>query len=194
MPATDPDRLRRQGVWLESATMVWTAAVAAAAITAGVAASSIALIGLGLESAIEMITSAIIIWQLGGAYREARALRLIGALFLASAAYLAVKSIHDLASDTRSGHSAPGLALAAAALLVLPVLAILKRRTGLALANRALIADSAETGLTAAAAAAALVGTGLYTWLGRWQAVPAAGLAIGAVAAFEGIEILAHRH
>jgi divalent metal cation (Fe/Co/Zn/Cd) transporter len=193
MPATDPDRLRRQGVWLESATMVWTAAVAAAAITAGVAASSIALIGLGLESAIEMITSAIIIWQ-RGAYREARALRLIGALFLASAAYLAVKSIHDLASDTRSGHSAPGLALAAAALLVLPVLAILKRRTGLALANRALIADSAETGLTAAAAAAALVGTGLYTWLGRWQAVPAAGLAIGAVAAFEGIEILAHRH
>jgi hypothetical protein len=73
--------------------MAWTVAVAAVAIVAGVAASSIALIGLGLESVIELMAAAIVIWQLGGgATRERRAMRLIGATFLAGAIYLSVEA------------------------------------------------------------------------------------------------------
>jgi divalent metal cation (Fe/Co/Zn/Cd) transporter len=196
MPEADLGRLRRRGLWLEGTTMAWTVTVAAVAITAGIAASSVALLGLGLESAIEMVAATVVIWQLGGsaADRETRGLRLIAITFLASAAYLLAESIHELASHTHSQHSVPGLAVASAALLVLPVLALLKRRTGHALTSHTLVADANETALTAVAAAAALAGTGLDTWLGWWQAVPAAGLVIAALAAIEGIEAWAHTH
>jgi divalent metal cation (Fe/Co/Zn/Cd) transporter len=196
MPEGDLARLRRRGLWLEGTTIAWTVAVATIAVTAGIAASSIALIGLGLESALEMVAAVIVIWRLrgGAAERESRALRLIAVTFLAGAVYLLVESVHELVSHTHSHHSVPGLAVAAAALAVMPVLAILKRRTGQELTSRTLIADSGETALAAVAAAAVLLGTGLDTWLGWWQAVPAAGLAVAAVAALEGSEIWAHHH
>lgn len=170
--------------------MAWTVAVAAVAIAAGVAASSIAMIGLGLESVIELVAAAIVIWQLGGgAARERGAMRLIGATFLASAVYLTVESIRELVKDDHSGHSTAGLAAAAAALLIMPLLAAGKRRTGRALDSRTLLADADETTLAAAAAAAALAGVGLDTWLGWWWTVPAAGLVIAALACWEGIHI-----
>jgi divalent metal cation (Fe/Co/Zn/Cd) transporter len=175
--------------------MVWTVAVAAVAIAAGIAASSIALIGLGLESVIELLAAAIVIWHLGAdAAREGRAMRLIGATFLAGAAYLSVESIRELAIHDHSGHSAVGLAVAAAALLTMPLLAFEKRRTGRALGSRTLLADAEETTLAAAAAAAALAGVGLDTRLGWWWTVPAAGLVIAALAVREGIHIWRHSH
>jgi divalent metal cation (Fe/Co/Zn/Cd) transporter len=192
MPET-ADRLRRRGRWLAGVTIAWVVTVAVVAIAAGVKASSIALIGLGLESAIELLPAAIVIWQLsGGREREPRAVRLIGVAFLAGAVYLSAESIRDLAGDDRSGKSATGLAAAVAALVVMSLLAVAKRRTGTVLDSRVLAADAAETALTAAAAAAALAGVGLETWLGWWWTVPAAGLAIAAVAAIEAAEILVH--
>jgi len=68
--------------------------------------------------------------------------------FFALAAYLAAESIHDLVTHARPEQSLPGLAVTAAALLVMPGLAVAKRRTGQALGNRTLIADSAETALS----------------------------------------------
>jgi divalent metal cation (Fe/Co/Zn/Cd) transporter len=176
--------------------MALTVGVAAVALTAGIIASSIALIGLGLESAIGLLASGIVVWQLrgGGEDRDTRAIRLIGMTFLAGAVYLLAESIHELASHTHSEHSAAGIAVAAAALIVLPVLALAKRRAGQALGSRTLIADAAETALSAAAAAAALLGVGLDTWLGWLWAVPAAGLAIAILAFLEAIEIWRHRH
>jgi divalent metal cation (Fe/Co/Zn/Cd) transporter len=78
--------------------------------------------------------------------------------------------------------------VAAAALLVMPALAIAKRRTGRALGNRTLIADSAETAFCALTSAATLLGVGLNTWAGWWWADPAAGLIIAALAVKEGLE------
>jgi divalent metal cation (Fe/Co/Zn/Cd) transporter len=78
--------------------------------------------------------------------------------------------------------------VAAAALLAMPLLAVAKLRTGRALGNRTLIADSAETAFCAYTSAAALLGVGLNTWLGWWQADPIAGLVIAALAVKEGIE------
>ena len=189
-PAGQLARLRRRGFWLEYASMGWMTAEAAVAITAGVLASSVALVGFGLDSVIEFFAAAIVLWQLRGqeAERETRAVRLIGVTFFALAAYLAVAGVRDLTGHARPGESLPGLAVAAAALLVMPALAVAKLRTGRALGNRTLIADSAETAFCAATSAATLLGVGLNSWLGWWQADPIAGLVIAALAVKEGAE------
>jgi divalent metal cation (Fe/Co/Zn/Cd) transporter len=185
-------RLRRRGFALEYATMAWMVAEAAVAITAGVLASSIVLIGFGLDSVIEFFAAVIVIWQLrgevAGQARETRAVRLIGLTFFALAIYLAAESIHDLLTRARAGESAAGLAITAAALIVMPVLAAAKRRTGQAMGNRTLVAESAETFFCAYTSAAALAGVGLNTALGWWWADPAAALVIAALAVKEGLE------
>jgi divalent metal cation (Fe/Co/Zn/Cd) transporter len=188
----EADRLRRRSFALEYATMAWMVAEATVAITAGLLASSIALVGFGLDSVIELLSAAIVIWQLRGEVagqdRETRAVRLIGVTFFALAIYLSAQSIRDLAVQARPGQSVPGLAITAAALIVMPVLALAKRRTGRALGNRTLVADSAETAFCAFTSAAAILGLGLNAWLGWWWADPAAALAIAALAVKEGIE------
>jgi hypothetical protein len=123
-----------------------------------------------------------------GQDRETRAVRLIGVTFFALAAYLTAQSIRDLVTAARPAQSVPGLAVTAAALVVMPVLAIAKRRTGQALGNRTLVADSAETAFCAFTSAAALLGVGLDAWLGWWWADPAAALVIAALAVKEGLE------
>ena len=181
-------RLRQRGFWLEYASMAWMTAEAAVAITAGVIASSIALVGFGLDSVIEFFAAAIVIWQLRGEDRETRAVRLIGVTFFALAAYLAVQGIRDLAGPGRSEQSIPGLAVTAAALVVMPLLAVAKRGTGRALGNRTLIADSAKTAFCAFTSAATLLGVGLNAGLGWWWADPVAALVIAALAVKEGLE------
>ena len=187
-------RLRRRGFWLEYASMTWMMVEAGVAVTAGVIASSIALVGFGLDSVIELFSAGIVVWQLrgDGEERETRAVRLIGVTFFALAAYLAAESIHDLVRHARPEQSVAGLAVTAAALLVMPGLAIAKHRTGQALGNRTLIADSAETAFCAITSAAALIGLGLNAWLGWWWADPAAALVIAALAVKEGTEAWDH--
>ncbi len=185
-------RLRRRGFALEYATMAWMVAEAAVAITAGVLASSIVLIGFGLDSVIEFFAAIIVVWQLrgevAGQQRETRAVRLIAVTFFALAAYLTTESIHELLSRARTGESIAGLAVSAAALVVMPVLAVAKRRTGQAMGNRTLVAESAESFFCAYTSAAALGGVGLNTALGWWWADPAAALVIAALAVKEGLE------
>jgi divalent metal cation (Fe/Co/Zn/Cd) transporter len=192
VPAAEAARLRRRGFRLEYATMGWMVAEATVAITAGLLASSIALTGFGLDSAIELLSATIVIWQLRGEIagqdRQTRAVRLISVTFFALAAYLTAEAIRDLATQARPAQSVPGLAVTAAALIVMPALALAKRRTGKALGNRTLVADSAETAFCAYTSAAALLGLGLNAWLGWWWADPAAALIIAALAVKEGIE------
>ena len=123
----------------------------AVAITAGIAASSIALIAFGLDSVIEFFAAAVVVWQLrdGSSERETRAVHFIGITFFVLAAYLTVEGIHDLITHAKPEVSVPGLVVAAAALLVMPLLAWAKQRTGQALCNRTLIADVAESYLCA---------------------------------------------
>ena len=192
LSATELSRLRRRAFGLEYATMTWMVAEAAIAITAGVITASIALVGFGLDSVIELFSAGVVIWQLRGEIagqdRQTRAVRLIGVTFFALAAYLAAGSIRDLAAGARPGPSVPGLAVAAAALIVMPALAMAKRRTGQALGNRTLVADSAETALCALTAAATLLAVTLSAGPGWWWADPAGALVIAVLAAREGIE------
>ena len=185
-------RLRRRGFALEYFSVAWMIAEAAVAITAGLLAGSIALTGFGLDSLIELASAAIVIWQLRGETigqdRDTRAVRLIGVTFFALAAYLTTESIYDLVTGARPGHSPAGLVITTAALLVMPALAVAKRRTGRALGSRTLVADSAETAFCAYTFAAALLGVALNTWAGWWQADPIAALVIAALAVKEGLE------
>ena len=184
-------RLRRRGFWLEYASMAWMTVEAAVAIISGIIASSIALIGFGLDSVIEFFAAAVVVWQLRGTVseeRETQALRLIGGTFFALAAYLTVESITDLAGQHRPGQSTTGIAVTTAALVVMPLLALAKRRTGQLLGNQALIADAAESAFCALTSAAALIGIGLNAWLGWWWADPAAALVIAGLAVKESIE------
>ena len=133
-------RLTRRGFWLEYASMAWMTVEAAVAITAGIAAASIALLAFGLDSVIEFFAAAIVVWQLrgGSSERETRAVRFIGITFFVLAAYLTVEGIHDLTTHAKPEVSRPGLMVTAAALLVMPLLAWAKQRTGQALGNRTL--------------------------------------------------------
>jgi hypothetical protein len=120
VPAAEAARLRRRGFRLEYATMGWMVAEATVALTAaGLLASSIALTGFGLNSAIELLSATIVIWQLRGEIagqdRQTRAVRLIGVTFFALAAYLTAEAIRDLATRARPAQSIPGLAVTAAA-------------------------------------------------------------------------------
>jgi divalent metal cation (Fe/Co/Zn/Cd) transporter len=182
--------LRRRGFWLEYASMAWMTVEAAAAITAGILASSIALVGFGLDSVIEFAAAAIVVWQLrsDSEERETRAVRLIGVTFFVLAAYLIAEGIRDLVSHARPEQSVLGVTVTAAALVVMPSLAWAKHRTGRALGNRTLIADAAESALCAFTSGAALVGVGLSIWVGWWWADPAAALVIAALAIREGVE------
>ncbi len=188
----DAARLRRRGFWLEYFSIAWMIAEAAVAITAGILASSIALTGFGLDSLIELASAVIVIWQLrgeaAGQDRDTRAVRLVGVTFFALAAYLVAEAIHDLVTTARPGESPAGIAITAAALLVMPALAAAKRRTGRALGSRTLVADSAETLFCAWTSAAALLGLALNASLGWWQADPIAALIIAALAIREGLE------
>jgi divalent metal cation (Fe/Co/Zn/Cd) transporter len=171
--------------------MAWMTVEAAVAITAGIIASSIALVGFGLDSVIEFFAAAVVVWQLRGEgeERETRAVRLIGITFFGLAAYLAAESIHDLITQAPTQQSPAGIAVTAAALVVMPSLAWAKHHTGTALVNRTLIADAAESAFCAYTSAAALLGVGLSTWLGWWWADPVAALVIGALAVKEGLEV-----
>ncbi len=188
--AGEHTRLTRRGFWLEYASMAWMTVEAAVAITAGVIASSIALVAFGLDSVIEFAAAAIVVWRLRGASaeRETRAVRLIGVTFFVLAAYLLADSIHDLIAQARPEASVPGIIVTAAALLVMPLLALAKQRTGWALGNRTLIADAAQSAFCAFTSGAALLGVGLNASLGWWWADPAAALVIAALAVREGIE------
>jgi divalent metal cation (Fe/Co/Zn/Cd) transporter len=171
--------------------MAWMTVEAAVAITSGIIASSIALVGFGLDSVIEFFAAAVVVWQLrgGGEERETRAVRLIGITFFVLAAYLAAEAINDLVSQARPGQSIAGIAVSAAALLVMPSLALAKQRTGKALGNRALAADAAESAFCAFTSGAALLGVGLNAGLGWWWADPVAALVIAALAVREGLEV-----
>lgn len=172
--------------------MGWNTLEAAVALAAGIVAGSIALVGFGLDSAIEVFSASVVIWQMRGAAeeRERRALRLIGFTFFALAAYVGFESLRDLITQSRPETSIPGVLISAAALIVMPTLAWAKRRTGTALGSRTILADAAETLFCAWLAAATLAGLLLNSTFGWWWADPVAGLVIAAFAIKEGREAL----
>jgi divalent metal cation (Fe/Co/Zn/Cd) transporter len=170
---------------------------ATVALVAGFASGSIALVAFGLDSCIELLAAVVVLWQLSGTTdleREHRALRIISVTFFALAAYVAVDSTVTLVVRERPEHSVPGIVLAGAALVVMPLLSTGKRRIGERLGNRALVADAAETMFCAVLSAVVLGGVGLNAVFGWWWADPAAALGVAYFALREGREIWTDDH
>ena len=184
------EQLRRRAVLLAWATVGWNVVEAVVAIVAGSAAGSVALISFGLDSTIEVGSALVIIWQFAGLdeEREQRALRLIAVSFFALGGYVALQAGYDLVTGAEPETSRIGIALAAASLVVMPMLAVAKRRTGSQLGSATVSADSQQTALCAYLSLVLLVGLTLNATVGWWWADPVAGLVIAALAVREGRE------
>lgn len=185
-----PRTLERRAVRLAWATVAWNVVEAVVAIGAGAAAGSIALVGFGLDSTVEVMSALVIVWQFRGvgAERERRALKLIAVSFFALAAYVTIQAIIELASVSEPSESMVGIGLASASLVVMPVLARAKRRNGALIGSVTVLADSNQTKLCVYLSAVLLAGLVLNATVGWWWADPVAALVIAALAANEGRE------
>ena len=172
--------LLRRGRLLEGATLVWNVVGAGVLLVAAVRARSVGLAGFGLDSLVEIGASTVVLWELSGTgeERRRRALRLLALAFVALAVYLAVQSALALVCVHHARTSPLGIAWTAVTAGVMLALAEGKRRTGLALGNPVLLAESRVTVVDALLALAVLMGLVLDAALGWWWADPAAGLVI----------------
>lgn len=184
-------RLGRRAQWLAGASVTYNVIEAVVAIAAGLAAGSVALVGFGLDSVVEVSSGLIILWQFRHRLpesRERQALRLMALSFFALAAYVGFESVRALVSGADPDASPVGIGLAIASLLVMPFLSWAQRRTGRSLGSRAVVADSTQTLLCTYLSAVLLLGLVLNATLGWGWADPLAGLVIAAVAVREGRE------
>ena len=191
MATDDARRLGRRAQLLAGASVTYNLIEAVIAITAGLVAGSVALVGFGLDSIVEVSSGLIILWQFRHRMpetRERQALRLMAFSFWALAAYVSVESVRALVAGHDPEPSSLGIGLAIASLLVMPLLSWAQRRTGRQLGSAAVVADSTQTLLCTYLSAVLLAGLLLNATLGWSWADPIAGLVIAAVAVREGIE------
>jgi divalent metal cation (Fe/Co/Zn/Cd) transporter len=163
------------------------------AIVAGILAGSIALIGFGLDSAVEGFASVIIIWRFTGSRvlsqtAEHRAQKLVAVQFFILAPYVAVESVRALAGGEHPGVSGLGIALAAWSLVTMPLLGIAKQRIAEQIGSAATRGEGRQNVLCAYLAGALLVGLLGNALAGAWWLDPVVGLLIAGVAVKEGLE------
>jgi divalent metal cation (Fe/Co/Zn/Cd) transporter len=198
-PANPSDPIRaalvRRGLWLNYLGIGYNVLEAVVAVAAGIVAGSVALVGFGFDSVVEVTASGAAQWRLRSdldPHRrervERRTARIIGWSFLALALYVAIDSAIALAHRDAPERSVPGLVLLALSAIVMPVLARAKRRVAHALASGTLEADAVQTSLCAYLSIIALAGVALNAFVGWWWADPVAALAMVPIIAREGVE------
>jgi divalent metal cation (Fe/Co/Zn/Cd) transporter len=186
-------RLATRARLLSWLSLAWMGVEGAVAIAAGIAAGSIALVGFGLDSAIEGVASLVIVWRFTGRRMfshaaEERAQKLVAAQFFLLAPYVAFESTRALLAAERPDVTAVGIALAATSMVLMPVLGIAKQRLAGRLGSAATLGEGRQNLLCAYLAAALLVGLVGNAVAGAWWLDPAVGLLIAAVAVKEGRE------
>jgi divalent metal cation (Fe/Co/Zn/Cd) transporter len=195
-PPVDRETYRRLATRVKAlswASLAYMTLEGAIAILAGVLAGSVALIGFGLDSAIEGIASAIIVWRFTGTRMfseraEQRAQKLVAIQFFILAPYVGFESIQALIHGDHPGVSWLGIALSASSLIVMPVLGITKQRIADQIGSAATKGEGRQNMLCAYLAGALLLGLLANAALGAWWLDPIVGLLIAAVAVKEGLE------
>ena len=184
-------RLVRFGIGLEAVTLGWNVVGVVVLAVLAYASASVALLGFGLDSLIEIFASVVVIWELTGAgeRRQRLALRLIGVAFVLLAAYLLVQAVVALIAGHRAAPTPGGAGWTAVTALVMFALAFGKARTGRRLGNPVLITEGRVTLVDGILATAVLVGIVLDGLFGWWWADPVAGLVIVAYAVREAVAI-----
>ena len=195
-PTLGPDeraRLQRRARMLAWGGNLWHVLEFAIAVGAGIAAGSIALVGFGIDSLIEVLAGSVVVWlftgrRLHSTTAERRAQQIISISFLLLAAYITVESLRTLAGSQHPEASWVGIGLALITAPTMPLLARAKRRVGHQLNSAATVSEGTQNLLCAYLSVALLVGLGANAVLGWWWADPLAGLVIAAVAAREGVQ------
>jgi divalent metal cation (Fe/Co/Zn/Cd) transporter len=193
VPDVQRERLQRQARWLAWGGIAWHFVEFAIALAAGVAASSIALIGFGADSLIEALAGFVVLWlftgrRLHSPTAERRAQQMIAVSFYVLAAYIGVEAIRTLIGGNEPDVSWVGIGLAAVTAPTMPLLAMAKRRVGHKLGSSATVQEASQTQLCAYLSIGLLVGLGANALFGWWWADPITALAIAAVALREGRE------
>ena len=192
--AGDPEwlRLTRRAKRLSWTSLAWLGIEGTVSVAAGLAAGSVALVGFGIDSAIEAMASIIVIWRFSGArtlsaVSERRAQRLVAASFFLLAPYIAVDALHALIVGRHPATTWVGMALAGASLFICPWLGVAKRRVGARLGSSATAGEGRQNLLCAGLAGAVLLGLLANALWGLWWLDPAVGLIIAVVAVREGV-------
>lgn len=202
-PHSDVEHLYRRGLLLEYFTVGYNIIEAVASILFGSLASSIALIGFGLDSIIESISGCILIWRLRKHKHiseeeekkvERRAMKFVAVSFFVLGSYVLFESLKKLIIGLPSDTTLPGIIIAIASMIVMPILAVSKYRVGKRIGSKALIADSKETSACFFLTIALLFGLGTHQLFGFWQADPIAGLVIVFFLFREGREVWGEAH
>lgn len=191
---TGVDKSIAQGRLLEYFTIGWNSLEAIISIAAGSSSGSISLLGFGLDSLIEVCSGGAVLWRLrrgtGDHCADRQSLRVVGGLLLALAVYIAADSARALWFHEVPRPSIAGIAIAVAAMIVMPLLARAKRRVAGRIDSRALQADARQADFCGYLSAFLLAGLMLNAWLGWWWADPVAGLAMVPIIAREGRDAL----
>ena len=195
-PSNRADLVRR-GRHLEYFTIGYNSLEGLIAILAGLFAGSIALVGFGFDSLIEVTSGAVLLWRLHSDVDEVRrerveaiALRIVGACFVVLAIYVSYDSIKSLIRREAAEESLVGIVLATVSLIVMPLLVRAKRKVARGIKSYALMADSKQTELCTYLSAILLGGLLLNALLGWWWADPVAALIMVPIIVKEGIEAL----
>jgi divalent metal cation (Fe/Co/Zn/Cd) transporter len=197
LAGVERESLVRRGQRLSWLTLVYNSLEGFVAIGAGLLAGSVALVGFGFDSAIELAASAAALWRLNADVDpverervERLTLKAVGILFLALALYVTLDAVNALLKQEAPDESTVGIVLAAASLVVMPLLARAKRRVAIALGSRALRAESQQTQLCTYLSAILLGGLTLNAFFGWWWADPVAALIMVPIIGKEGVEAL----
>jgi cation diffusion facilitator family transporter len=199
-PLTRKERLHRRALRLEYFTVAWNVIEAGVAITAGLIVGSVALIGFGADSGIEVISAVALLWRLrkAGAHADAeteghaerRALYAVAATFFLLAAYISFEAVTALINGEEPESSTVGVVLSVVSLAVMPALAYGKGHTGREMGSRALQADAVETWVCSYLSLALLIGVGAYAAFGWAWADPVGALLMLPVILWQGWETL----
>ena len=197
LDSRDRASLVKRGRYLEYFTIAYNSLEGLIAIAAGLVAGSIALVGFGVDSIIEVTSGATLVWRLssdadeeGRERVEAIALRIVGVCFLLLSIYVTYDSIKSLVRRETPHESVVGIALAAVSVVVMPLLVRAKRKVARGITSGALMADSKQTELCTYLSAILLGGLLLNALFGWWWADPVAALVMVPIIAKEGIEAL----
>jgi len=184
-----------RGRRLEYFTIAWNSLEGVVAVVAGLVAGSISLVGFGIDSFIEVASGSALLWRMlvdADVERRERnerlALKTVGLCFIALAAYVAYSSIADLWRQRAPEHSIPGIVLACASLVAMPLLSRAKRRVASALGSGAMHADARQTDFCVYLSAILLGGLLMNALFGLWWADPVAALVMVPIIAKEGFE------
>jgi divalent metal cation (Fe/Co/Zn/Cd) transporter len=196
LTAEETERLTRRGLRLAQFTVAYNLVEGVVAVTVGLLAGLVSVVGFGIDSAIESIVAVLVGLRLSARLRDGRpdepkerlTLRLVAASFFILAAYVIFEGIRSLVSGEKPEHSTVAIVLLVLSLIVMPVLAAAKKRVGTALKDNLILADAVETKICVLLSISTLAGVGLFQLTGAAWLDPVAGFVIAAFAVHEGRE------